>query len=513
MATSTRPLPDDAIFRGDLGKMVLDMDPFTEGDPAGVMLSLMAGFSAYIGERPRIHSMSGPMPLSIWPVLVGISGVGRKGTATGAAMRIFKTAFADFYETHMVPEIGGTGLGFMANFDDHRDEEGRFGPWFGVEEEMGQFIGATKDRRLSTAICKAWDGSGIRYRTGKDHYHIPNPHVGIIGHVQPKIWVSIVGGKVAASGVYNRFVVAYVQRSKVLPIIPTAAMIAGRDAVARKWGPILRRAGVFAREVEIVRVSEKVGRVFEKKHRPACDALTGTNEELSELAERSMAYMLRIAALYALADMRDYVEEGDFDAALAWVTYSVQSTIYVMSRNRTFSGKSALAEKVLRILGEHGPQTFTLLHSRCGRANTRENIEGALMELADEVIKYIPPRIPGKAGRPGEYVCLKADLPNLEGITIVPIGEDPPEGVDEEVYDVGDELPDERPTIKATAERVSEERIPTQEPQGSPEKPAERLALAAAPVTPKATRKRPRPARKPVETPTAKESGLPDGWL
>src|SRR5262249_23027900 len=52
------PLPrlDKAALFGLAGDIVRVVDPETEADPAGVLLSLLTGFGSAVGISPRIHA-------------------------------------------------------------------------------------------------------------------------------------------------------------------------------------------------------------------------------------------------------------------------------------------------------------------------------------------------------------------------------------------------------------------------------------------------------------------------
>lgn len=487
MAAITRPVPDEKIFHGLLGDITMELDRFTEADPVGVLASLLSTFSAYIGNGPRIVSRGKPMPLAIWPVLVGVSGIGRKGTATNLAMEVIESAFYDFHNTNIVGGFPATGLGFMETLEERKDATGKVRPMQFIEEEMDSFIkAATKDARLGTNVRKAWDGSTLTHKTAKDDYRVSKPHLGIIGHAQPKNWARIRNSADATGGTYNRFLPLFVHRSKSLPVFGGQADMA---EIITRCGHALRQAGNFAQEVKVLTVPKSVAARFEKYHRPECDKLTGSTEELSEFAERAMAYMLRIGGVFCLSDRRTSISIEDFDAALALITYSVQSVIYVMNKNRQFSGRSALAQKTAEALDEFGPMTITALWSKVGRHVLREHIEDALIELGDDILRFMPVR--KGPGRPGLWVCLKNDLP--EGVKVV--NED---GEEVAPSTSSAEAEEEDPTVTIKVEVIRDEPI-----KDEPQKPVERLELTAAPKAAPKAQEAPKAPQKPAQPPKA----------
>jgi hypothetical protein len=77
-----------------------------------------------------------------------------------------------------------------------------------------------------------------------------------------------------------------------------------------------------------------------------------STEAMSQYAERAMAYMIRLAALFALSE-RDQISERDFDAALALVTYSIQTIAYVLPEAEA-SEEASLSVKVENFIREAG---------------------------------------------------------------------------------------------------------------------------------------------------------------
>ncbi|MEO3863934.1 hypothetical protein, partial [Acrocarpospora sp. B8E8] len=84
------------------------------------------------------------------------------------------------------------------------------------------------------------------------------------------------------------------------------------------------------------------------------ESLTSGSEELSQYTERAVAYLARVAALYALADKREEINERDLDAALALVSYSVESVSFTLPEAE-MDREVPLAIRLERFLREAGP--------------------------------------------------------------------------------------------------------------------------------------------------------------
>ncbi|WP_179281980.1 DUF3987 domain-containing protein [Streptosporangium subroseum] len=341
------------MFQGPLGKMVEELDKYTEGSMVGVLVTFLSGFSAAVGSLPGVGTGKGSMPLSFWPVLVGPTGVGRKGTATGIAMKVIESGLESFFQNNVSYNLPATGLGF-ANELAERAIRGVSSPMLFISEEMDEFIAnAKRDTKIGGYLRKAWDGSTIGHRTSQVDLQIHKPHVAIVGHVQPKNWGAISGSRDATGGTYNRFFPVWVLQSKKLPVFASA----NPDKVIERLGHRFRSMVNFAQEVTDLNVPMAVAKIFETRHREICDAMTTGNEQLGQYTERAMAYMIRLAGLYALADKRTELTVGDFDAALALITYMVETVTYTLPEVEA-SGNEIPA-RILAFIQGAGPEGVT----------------------------------------------------------------------------------------------------------------------------------------------------------
>ncbi|WP_214103868.1 hypothetical protein [Acrocarpospora catenulata] len=156
-----QPVISPEAFHGLFGEITNALDPYTEGAKVGVMMSLMSAYSAYIGHGPTVETGKGSSPLALWSVLVGVSGKGRKGTATGMAMRVVEAAFASFAENSVVDGLPATGLGLITELAD-RAEGTLATPVLFVEEEGDALLSnARRDAKVGVYLRKAFDAQTI----------------------------------------------------------------------------------------------------------------------------------------------------------------------------------------------------------------------------------------------------------------------------------------------------------------------------------------------------------------
>lgn len=357
MTAAHRPTVSEAAYAGPFGRITAAIDPHTEGDRVGVLVTLLSAFSAVIGHDVKVaHGKT--QPVAFWPVLVGPTGKGRKGTAHGAAMQVLSVAYAGFMDTQQVEGCPRTGEGLVVTLADKAvGETGT--PVFLVEEEGDNLIDAAKrSKTLGVAFRKLWDGSTVSNRTKGETLVVKRPHMAMVMHVQPKNWAAISGTKDATGGTYNRFFPVYVERTKTVRLSKARTPSEKVVPLARE----LRDMATYAMNVSEVTMPADVEDVFEAKHRPVVEALTLGTEALAQYAERALAYMLRLSALYALAEKRDQINVRDLDAATALVTYMVDTVTHVLPDAQSANGDLPVrVANWIREAGDNGRTSSEIL--------------------------------------------------------------------------------------------------------------------------------------------------------
>ncbi|WP_433256319.1 DUF3987 domain-containing protein [Streptosporangium sp. CA-135522] len=433
--SSNAPVISNAAFSGLFGRITNALDTYTEGSKVGVLVSLMSGFSAYAGHGPTVETGKGDSPLALWTVLVGPSGRGRKGTATSLAMRVLSQAFNTFHDDAVIYGLPATGLGYITELSD-RAEGGTATPVQFIEEEGDSFIAnARRDTKVGVYLRKSWDAQTIAHKTKQDDLRVRRPHVGVIMHCQPRNWAAISGTKDATGGTYNRFLPVWVQQSKTLPVFEASNASEVIRAAARE----LRNAADYARQVDSVIVPRHVAETFEAKHRPIIEAMI-SSEEMSQYAERAMAYMIRLAALYALSERRDEVSEADFDAALALVSYSIETIAYILPQADT-SEEASMTIKVEAFIreAENTGRTATEIYRAFNIKAS--DLHGIVAEL-DTITVVKGESVKGRGGRPSVryiYTGEPAETFEDEDIAEGDIVEDTDDGCEE--TNVAEETP------------------------------------------------------------------------
>ncbi len=378
----TTPLParDPAIAHGLVGEVVAALDPYTEADRIGVLVSLLAGLGVIIGPSPHIRIGATRHPLLTSPLLFGPTSTGRKGDATNTAKALLQAAALDCAEIVVTGLSSGEGLiERIRDPDDDDDDERRKKPggWNGtadkrlwvIEPEFSSVMARAKrdGNTLAGVLRQAWDGDRLSV-LNKTMVRASASHVAVLGHITPREFRLRLAEGDLAGGTYNRFLPVYVERSKRLPLpdgMPSAE--------ATRLADRLRQAIAAARKLTAVSLGEDAARLWSDE---LYDEFSGVDDDEAawvEFTRRAAPYCLRIAALYAVLDGRRRVTSPDLTAAAALVRYSVGSARYVLARAR----RDPRLDRIKRALdeGNRDGLTKTEIHGLFSR-----NLPGAVLE-------------------------------------------------------------------------------------------------------------------------------------
>lgn len=394
----SRPQPDPLVFDNPLGRATLKLDPTTEADPVGVLGSLTAAISVAIGPEVRIRVGDATHPLLIWFLLCGRTASGRKGTAGEVAHRVLSGALPDFCAQNSVSGLSSAEglISAVADPDESTDdlrkkEESLDKRLLVVENEFSVVLSRARreGNALSPVLREAWDGRDLRVLT-KNPLVATRPHIGIVGHISPSEFKARISQSDLAGGSYNRFLLLYVERSKMLP----EGGGAPSELVAR-----------LAREVDgRVRRAEGI-RLLTRAHdtAPFWSALyeefvhLEDDEAVGPWVSRAVPYTLRLAALYAAMDGLDKVHTDHLASAAGMVRYSLDSIRYVLDAGSKHSDLEAIA-RMVRDAGPDGLHKSAVTKAMSGRRHAAE-----IDDLLDQLMAldgYEMEVLPSRGGRP-----------------------------------------------------------------------------------------------------------------
>lgn len=339
-------------FHGVAGEIVRAIEPYTEADPAGILVSLLTMAGVALG-RYRVLSTAGAgvQAPNLFTMLVGESATGRKGTAVGVARTVMEMAEPEF------PKIALAGLGSGEGLIEHlRREIDRAAKANDVaeyrvlvdESEMVRLLTAMgrEGSTISAILRAAFDGTPMGRATVLSNSSITFHHVGLLGQVTPGELRTKMQLSDRANGFANRFLWVAVRQRRLVPFAGHPRQYVDNVLVDDLAGA-LANAGTIA-PLTLSPASEDVWRelyaeiVAEQRSRI---------EGFAMLTSREITQTLRIASIYALLDRGVIVRPEHIEAARAITAYSLASARWVWQMTTGDAEADALYNG-LRVEGE-----------------------------------------------------------------------------------------------------------------------------------------------------------------
>lgn len=298
---------NEAAFCGLAGEVVDLLEPHTEADPAGLLLTFLAAFGAALGSGPAAEADGSRHPARLNVVLVGRSARARKGTSWAVVRRLLEVADPQFMASRIIGGLA-SGEGLVANLVAR--EEGLDRAVLVLEPEFARLlrVGA-RSATLSSLIREAWDGGDLAILTRKAPLRAGGANVAIVGHVTAEELRRRLDQTEIANGLANRFLLCWVERSKRLPNggqlpVDELEMLGLRIGVAieraRDLGPLTR--------------STEAEELWARIYNGLDDDVHGV---VGSLTARAEAQMLRLSVAYALLDASPVIEVRHLEAARA----------------------------------------------------------------------------------------------------------------------------------------------------------------------------------------------------
>jgi hypothetical protein len=349
------PALDPAALHGLAGRLVATLRPHTEADDVALLLSFLAAFGNVVGRTARA----------------------RKGTAQAEVGKVLALADPGWFAERVMGGLA-SGEGLIAAVRDPAGEQDTGAPvdkrLLAVEAEFARVLGvaAREGNTLSAVLRQAWDDGRLRTMTRKDPLRASGAHISIVGHITAEELLRRLGDTEIANGFANRFLLALVRRSKLLPEggqLDTAAL----DGLAADVMDALSAA----RRVGILRRSQAARELWAKAYKDFGDGATGL---AGALTARPEAQTLRLSVAYALLDGSALIEPVQVEAALAVWRYCEASAAAIFG---SLLG-DPVADRLLEALRDAGSEGLdgAAQHAVFGRhvAAARLALARALLE-------------------------------------------------------------------------------------------------------------------------------------
>jgi hypothetical protein len=380
-------------FHGLAGDVAKSTAPYTEADPAAVLVTFLAASGCYLVDGrshagfPHVWIGDTEHPPRIWPVLVGATADGRKGTADAIARRILHAADPAFLTGHV--ESGLTsGSGLIERVcdpsgDDVPEKQRRTGVTdkrlLVVEHEFGGTLRrASRDGNdLSERLREAWDGRPLSTLSrSANRLRATGHHVVVIGHITPgELRVRYAESTDVVGGTANRLLPFLVRRAQRLPNGGGAPDEVIGDAGARlaKLRPGAATALRYHRD-------EDADQWWRDKLYAELTPEDVPEGFIARMVARAAPQVMRTALIYCLLDAAPAITTAHLAAAMALWRYSLASVELIFGT----TGNPDL-EKLAEAVKAAGPAglTMTQISNLFGRHKTAAEIRELAGQLVD----------------------------------------------------------------------------------------------------------------------------------
>lgn len=324
-----------AALQGLPGRVVHELDPYTEADKAAVLVSFLAAAGAMIGNGPHMFAGDVQHPTRLWPLVIGPTAGGMKGTSWAAVRRVIERA------SGMNPVRVDSGLSsaeglveaVVDSYGQPDDKDFREGVTdkrlLVIEPEFASVLarGKRDGNPLAQTMRDAWDGTRLSTMVRKQNRLIATDHhIVVIGHIVADELRFKLADSDVAGGSMNRLLTICSKRSKRLPDGGGAP-----DQVVDALADVLRQ------RVEHARTFGRIERDSEAQQlwRDSYEALTPdvvVEGHYAAVVARAVPQVLRLSLTYALLDeqaAKPVIRVEHLRAAIALWTYAQASAWFV----------------------------------------------------------------------------------------------------------------------------------------------------------------------------------------
>ena len=355
---TARPVLGAAAYHGLAGEVVNTIAPQTEADPVALLLQFLIYGGNAIGRGPYFQVGKDRHYTNLFGLLVGDTAKARKGLSAGHIRDFYMTAVPEWAGScirtgmssgegiihHIRDPVLAMRKGKLQTIDPGVDDKRLL-----IDEREFQQALTVMQRQgntLSTVVRDAWDCRQVlETLTKKEPTKATKPFLSIGGHITLDELKESLDRTAMANGYANRFLMAFIHRSKELPL--------GGDDVDLTG--LIERARVAidgARGVERVNLTDGAKQLWCEIY-PVLSA--GQPGLLGAITARAEAQTMRLALIYALLDGVGEIDRVHIQAGLAMWAYCEASARYIFGDllgNKT-------ADAILATLRRRAPSGLT----------------------------------------------------------------------------------------------------------------------------------------------------------
>jgi phage/plasmid primase-like uncharacterized protein len=406
----------EEAFIGLAGDLVRLIEPHTESDLAGLLLSAHTFFGNCIGRGPHYRVESTEHGVNLFVLKIGDSAKARKGTGEDRVRSFFRH-IDEKWTTRRLHTGLSSGEGVIWEVRDPITKlvkDGKRANAAMVEETVdagvsdkrlliieSEFAGALRAMQqegnvLSRVLRDAWDRGDLATLTKNSPARATGASISIVGHITAAELRECLDKTEMANGFGNRFLFACVRRSKFLPFggnLPEPEVA----AMAARIGQAVERA----RAIRGVVMSPQAADAWMKIYPDLSADRPGL---LGSLTARAEAQVVRLATLYALWARADRIALDHLIAAAAVQEFCAASVEYVFGDTLG----DQVADTILAALKTAGLAglTRTEINNLFSRNVPANQIARALGELSRRGLAFQRKGEAPNGGRPPEIWAL-----------------------------------------------------------------------------------------------------------
>lgn len=367
-------LPEPALY-GLAGDAVRAIAPYSEADPAAILLQFLATFGNVIGPGAHCRVEASRHGLNLFCVLTGETSKARKGTSWGHIRRIFERVDSTWAGNRVTGGLSSAEGLINEVRDADEGEEPVDKRLMIVMPEFATVLRMVERQgnNLSATLRDAWDDGRLRTLVKHDPLRATGAHISMIGHITRPELLKYLSETESHNGFANRLLWACVKRSKCLPeggevSAYIIAELAQRVASAVAWARI---------EPRELRRDEAARQLWAAVYPKLSDGLPGL---LGAATARAEAQVLRLGGIYAVLDQSATVKVEHLQAALALWDYCFSSAKFIFG-DATGDAVADRIREALEVAGDEG-MSRTAIRDLFHRHASATRIGNALAHLA-----------------------------------------------------------------------------------------------------------------------------------
>ncbi|MFF6981112.1 DUF3987 domain-containing protein [Streptomyces sp. NPDC008343] len=362
--------------------------PHTEADPAALLFTLYAGAGAMIGRGPHMLTGGVEHGARIWPLIIGNTAGGMRGTSAAEVMRVLRVAGAGHFGNDKILNGLSSAEGLIncvrdGSGDDEDEEAKNHDPGVDdkrllvIESEFASVLahGKREGNALLPILRQAWDAGSLRALTVNPRV-ATDPHIVIVGHITPTELRVKLRDSELAGGTMNRFLPVMSKRSKKLAHGGSLA-----PAEWDKLGTELASQVATAQEIGHMTRSTSADREWRDLYETRLTADFTGDGPVAQVIARAAPQMLRLCVLVALLDdQRTDIDVEHIRAAEALWSYAEDSAWYIFGNG---TGNPDLDKlKMFVDAGLETGVTRKMIANECfGKHRTKAQLDALTAEL------------------------------------------------------------------------------------------------------------------------------------